>query len=348
MSSSSGRRDVAASRRRLQSSYRSRNIVVSRPPILIEFNSTMVKAGHAGQPKAHSILSMLPIPLDSDTNNDAAEYYRHYAPVITQVLSFCQDLAERKALVIVNGLYLKRAMVQALERLLYSNGCKAVTVLPAIELIPYSLPSLDSMLVIHFEQTTQTTTTTNNNGGSLVQAHLLAHAHGRPLEYTHQAVSTTMNTTTGNDENPTKHNWVSSVYSADSLVLAILQCIQACPRQVRTRVIHNLVFCGDVYPSTLPVQVAKLVQSTLMGQCEQEELENIPPSVTEYSNYTREPLSTELSSLASHVGIVQIPQIRPELYAWMGASAWAAYWHNKDPDNERFQWKQNNTLKVKD
>jgi len=48
---------------------------------------------------------------------------------------------------------------------------------------------------------------------------------------------------------------------------------------------------------------------------------------------------SSLRPLAEHVSVLHLPHVRPDRIPWLGASHWAAHWHQADPDASQFQWR---------
>ncbi len=317
-------------------------VTVSRPPILIEFSETLVKAGYVGQARAMHVATTRALSITTST---AADCYRCYSPVLQQVLAFLgQEISDRKAIVIFDSFFLKKTLHQALERILWDAGLQAVSFFPAMELAAFAMPA-PSMMIIYLSTSAISTNSFDCNCGGC-EAHCLAHASGQVLEYTYQAASCCL---CGGAAAATTKMDCLDIRSSHSLVMAIAKCLEACPIQVRQQVVSNLVFCGRVFPG-MNVQVARKLRAVLAG--EEDKLENRTSSIlatekkellslSEGVVYTRVPLSSQLRALSRSVGVIQIPNnIRPELYAWIGASTWAAYWHGREPEAERFRWKK--------
>ena len=133
-------------------------------------------------------------------------------------------------------------------------------------------------------------------------------------------------------------------HNPNSLTVAILKCLEACPRDLRYDVAYHVVVCGDgalVMPD-LGRRVVLRLEQILEGT--QAEL-TVPEVVTGGGNepstmMTAIPLPiASLKPLASRLRLLDCKPQRPDFLAWIGASLWAATWNRYDAEESRIQWK---------
>jgi len=304
---------------------------VARSPVLFEFTYHTARVGYVGEAKPKH---WIPLTVPPSQYATAATWYRYLSPLIQQLFTaLVQDPTERRLIVIFDtGLETLRLWQQALEQCAWDAGAPAVSVLPALETIPMAFPSLKDVLIVQI--TSQ-------------QAFCLAHAAGQSLPYTfqsvpagyHVAVKTKEYTSTVKSEwtDQMTYTWLNH-HNPESLMAAILKCLQACPRSIRKQVIHNLVFVGEacMYRPDLRLRVAKHLQSILKRTAKDDDSSTLKEQETPL---TRIPKAfNELEPLAGSIGVVETAPYRADLLAWAGASVWASHVHGLDPDSARFQW----------
>lgn len=294
----------------------------------------------------------------------AAELYRIYSPVLQQALSLLmsQDLSERKAVVVYDmGLHAPRAFREAVSTILLENAAlRAVSFQPALEMAAFSV-HLPSVLMVYFSHS--------------CEAHCVAFSSHQVLEYTYQAcgcVGRSDDRDGGRSKQKQRQQQfvkdkveaisrMLDVDSPNSVAVAVLKCLEACPRAARKEIVGNMLVAGDVaFMPNLGVRIARQVRACLRGGGggETPEEESLPAKegeggstpgesqqpafrdrVVAETTTTRVPVRTsELRSLAEFVGLVEPAQIRPDLLAWVGASVWSSYWHGIDPESSCFQW----------
>ena len=353
----SGLRGSPTASRRLRVVPRSRlfaspgGVQATRSPLLLHLTHHAIYAGTVGQATAKQVVFLSTHP---STTASPSEYYRCYAPLIPQALELLgHDVKERRVVVIHdNGLQLNPACQQALERILLQDiGVPAVAFHASLQCVPMAVPSAPALLLVHWGAT---------------HVDCMAFAAGHALEFTLQQVRwnyfTTSNST---QEIITCLDWYRAQgQQRDALVRALLLCLQACPREARKSIVNHLFFCGSVIqPQRLAVQVAKSLRQVLQDGWSTSKDEQPPGSAP--SSAPDSPSSdagpspspelpqhdpdqgpqlpialSELKPLASHVSVITMDRISPQLVPWFGASIWANHWHGVDPDADCFQWKR--------
>lgn len=320
---------AATQRRRITRRPPSAN--VSRPPVLLEFTQNVINAGYVGQARAKHIVP-LPADLSHLRKDAAAEIYRVYAPSVQKAFHLLgQDPKERKVLVLYDGgLDWPRAWQNAIARVLEDAGTKACAFHPTIKMVPFVFPTVETMLVVQIMST---------------EAHCIVHAEGRSLDYTYQVSSQPLakkgNMDTVSDCRKQQAAFLLPSGPSD-LVTAILKCLEACPVEKRKAAIHNMVFVGALYDPSFGTLVAKKVRDTLQERVE-EGTSTVPEEEPAESTASIEWISlpvnkVKLQPLCDHCSVIELNGIRHDVVAWLGASAWANFWHGKDPDAAQFQW----------
>eukprot|EP00536_Pseudo-nitzschia_multiseries_P014920 jgi/Psemu1/311538/fgenesh1_kg.789_\ len=129
-----------------------------------------------------------------------------------------------------------------------------------------------------------------------------------------------------------------------SLVVAILACLEKCPRDLRLNVVSNVVFCGDgvLLLPDLPRRVMRHVRDILQSKKENDNVAVAPESLTQ-TGYGSVPLDLEnLESLASSVALTSCAPYRADWICWVGASLWAAVWNKYNDEETPIPWMFNN------
>jgi len=389
--STSGRRLLLSSSRATTTTthHRGGGVSVSRPPVLLEISSSscsssssssnpiQIKAGYVGQAQPRHVVAAAlggPSGADEQGNNHGmatvADLYRTYSPVLHQALSLLmsQDLSERKVVVLFDtGLHIPDSLREALATILLENAnLMAVSFQSSLQMTAFAV-HLPSVLVVYISQSSS-------------EAHCMAFSSHRALQYTYQACGGAGADYSGKRQHDLggsgelvkyKIDAVNNMMDANSascVALAVVKCLELCPRECRKDIIGNLLFAGDVYTPDLGVRVARQVRAILRGGGDKDAVADDPANTTEEVGEdevrldrraddagsgaeltpsavtttvtTRVPVRiSELKSLAEHVGVIEASTIRPDMLAWMGASVWSSHWHSIDPDSECFRWR---------
>jgi hypothetical protein len=309
------------------------NARLTRPPVLIQIGNAQVRAGLVGQAHAKTFVSFEPTRVNTSScssDSSAVDFYSLYAPLLEQALALvAQDCAERRAIVVFDagGLYWSKHAENALSKIILEAGFLAVRFAASIEMVACAFPMLTTMLIVDCTET---------------EGHCLVYSGQQSLKFTYQACPYT---NTSDARGAAAVTDLASLQdhqlkSVPDLAVAVLKCLEACPRELRKEAIHNIVFSGRVYGHTVPIAVARCVRDILRGNVS--ENQTTQPIVGNYSAMElggRVPVQVStLKSLSESVSVVQLADfLRPDLLAWLGASLWATYWHENDPDFKRFQ-----------
>jgi hypothetical protein len=231
----------------------------------------------------------------------------------------------------------------------------------SMSLVPYALPMISTaMLLVNV---------------GMRDVSCMIHAAGHSLPFTFQTIPI-MNCGSSDYDWTTTTTATSSIVM-DEIILALLQCLQACPRAARKHAIHNVVFCGPgiVHQPELSLRVVQRLQQVLRRQQslttsssmlheeepptdaaeeEPQHDDDEPKSMIHRHGFGIVPVNLkELQPLAEHAGLadyVVFPQQqqqqqdeqrrrpRPDLLAWTGASLWAWHWHNRAENDAQFHW----------
>ncbi|CAB9530310.1 expressed unknown protein [Seminavis robusta] len=313
---------------------------VGRPPIVLEWGSTMIRVGYAEQFQPQHII---PLPRDpfqkleayqkekkTDTwmVEEESRWYDVVSPIIRQVFDrLMVDPTTRRVLVVSKPYPLKTWEMAVMESL-WNLGVPAVVFLNSLEVIPVA-QGWKRGLVVTFGQD---------------ESHFLAYVDGHPLPFTYQVVPTGYKHGVEDDSKITcewddkmEKAWLDT-NNPNSLVVALLKCLEACPLDSRKDVIANMLVCGDssaVVPD-LPRRLAVKLKAVL-GE---EEATSDPASTTEQDDFPLTmvlPAIKLLKPLAGHVGLLSCAPYRSDLISWVGGSIHATLWHRQE-DQSPVQW----------
>jgi hypothetical protein len=144
----------------------------------------------------------------------------------------------------------------------------SVSLQSSITLVPYALPMISTaMLLIHVGAG-------GDRGGSSGDISCMIHAAGHSLPFTFQTILGNSSSDWANTNTTRKSSSCStSTIIMNELILAVLKCLQACPRAARKEAIKNFVFCGQgvIHRPEFPLQVVRRVQQVLRLQSLMEE-----------------------------------------------------------------------------
>lgn len=362
-------------------------IPVTRPPILLELSERYIKVGQVGQATSNQLIVLPPRParpppatttcgaavvrLPSSAQVTAEEWYRYYAPLFQDALSFVQDvsLPNKRRIVVIHhgapspqgGLY--PAQQHALERiLLHALQSPAVAFVSAAPLAAFSVVGGGVVAPRHVLVVYRCPSR---------EWHCLVVSHGRTLDYTYRATGQRSSglplpdngggsggppDTLQQDEEQSAQDGLWDLTSPHSLARCVVTCLAACPRDIRKDVASSLLLAGDVWDGRrvarqlvrqirtllqqMPVPPSKATESRGSVAAVDDPAEDpalTPPTTISTAAspvvvlYTHTPLNPELRALASLVAVVQIPHVRPDALPWLGASVWASHWHAVQP-----------------
>ncbi|KAL3916578.1 MAG: hypothetical protein SGARI_007930, partial [Bacillariaceae sp.] len=126
-----------------------------------------------------------------------------------------------------------------------------------------------------------------------------------------------------------------------SLVVAVLMCLQACPRDLAAEVASNMVFCGDAVAllPDLPRQVTKKVEELLKGGSDDSAATADSIDATTGPVFGMVPIDMKrLRPLALQLTLRSCAPFRADLVSWIGASLFAASWNTYDEDETPIPW----------
>jgi hypothetical protein len=331
---------------------------MERSPIIIEWGAWMVKVGFAddGIPK-HFVLpdDDDDDDDDNDSNNNSKkkkkdDNYGWFGKVVPQtpeewyfiihpILIQCWDRLllshyTNRKVVILHPPIMPRAWEIAIAQSLWNLGVPAYVFVSILDTPPLALEWNRGMLV--------------HVGKSEVCC--LAHADGHSLKSTltiapcgyEAAVSDAskvvmMSSSSSSSSSSFWTNTMDQVWlnetNPNSLILAIVKCIEATPMVLRKDVADNIVFCGEtilIVPA-LPTKVCQRLydildpNSNTMMEDHASELTLHPVNWNTLRSLTFTPQSTG--------------PYRADMVSWIGAALWATVWHRHgDEDNSPIPW----------
>lgn len=322
-----------------------------RAPIILEIGSNIIRVGYADSFQPLHLISVPSTDSASGVQGNATEsqWYTILNPWIELVYDrlLCQP-ATRKVVVLHPQLVVPRTWKAALEKLLWNKGVPAMTFVSALELIPVA-HGWKRGLIVHIARD---------------EAVCVCHSDGYVLPFTYQSIPECGYQHLLDDVNTLQREWTSKMdlalldefHNPNSLVVALLKCLEACPRDIRYNVIHNMVFCGDgmmIFPD-LGRKVAQRLEQILEGTQLQFTTPNTDTdtdtaapagdvdTTTSTNNQTTcsIPVSVKsLQSLATRLRLLSCAPHRPDFLAWIGSSLWAASWNRYEDEESRIKWK---------
>jgi hypothetical protein len=348
-----------SSRFQTRASTRMSSFQVERAPIVLEIgvSSTVLRVGYADQFQPQHIL-----PVDDDDNDDKDEdastntntknnksesqWYAVLAPMIQHVYDrlLCNPTTRR--VVVVHPHYVPSAWQAALAHILWNKGVPAITFVSSLDILPVAQGWKRGLIVqVGKEETV-----------------CVCHADGHVLPFTYQSVpcgyQELLLLQDGNDNDNNRQNFLLlDEDNPNSLVVALLKCLETCPRDIRYSVISNLVFCGDglVVVPDLGRCVAKRLHQLLEGTAAPLELKSEVPETEQETEQDQDkskstPRTTDgltmvpidmaaLKPLADRLTVTSCAPYRPDLLSWVGSSLWAATWIKYDDEETKIQWK---------
>lgn len=322
----------------------SRNLQSVRAPIILEIGSAVIRVGYADscQPR-----HLIPVPVSDAAssahgNQTESQWYATLSPWIEVVYDrlLCNPNS-RKVVVLHSQFVVPIAWQAALEQLLWNKGVPEITFVSALEILPVA-QGWKRGLIVHVSRD---------------EAVCICHSDGHLLPFTFQSVPECGYQHLLEDPSKLQCEWTTKMdfnlldelHNPNSFVTALIKCLEACPRDIRYDIIHNLVFCGDgltVIPD-LGRRVTQRLEQILEGT--QPELESQPvdessttttTSTQEIVHMTAVPVAIKsVQSLASRLRMLSCAPYRPDMIAWAGSSLWAATWNRYENDESRIDWK---------
>jgi hypothetical protein len=331
---------------RVASSSRSFN--VERPPIIIEIGSSVVRVGFAEQFKPQHILPY--IPADStgrEVTRSESQWYAILSPLIDQTYDRLMVNPTTRRVVCVHSHYPEKAWEAALKQIFWNRGVPALSLVSSLEMIPVAQGWKRGIIV----------------QVGMGEAVCVAHVDGHILPFTYQSVPRGYNSVMSSSSSSGNTDEIQCTWNAsmdrlwvderdpNSLVVALIKCLEACPRDSRMYAVSNLVFSGEalMLVPDLPRRVAKRLKFLLEGGTEA--LLSDPTTTSDEASEEKEqkedderqltslPIQTaSLKSLADRLAVTSCSPYRPDLISWVGTSLWAAVWYKYDDDETRINW----------
>jgi hypothetical protein len=330
-----------------RSTTRSYNIEPA--PIVLEIQSTIVRVGYAEQFQPQHVIK-IDKPLfeggDDSTSvitRSESEWYVALSPIMEQIYDRLMCKPSTRRVVLLTKPYPPTAFQNSVKQHLWNRNVPSVVELDTLQTVPIA-QGWKRGLVVHL---------------SREETVCVCHCDGYIIPYTYQIIPTGYNfllegTDDGNITLPTSDENVSRVetkindrllnlHSPDSLVVAILMCLQECPRDLRAHVVSNIVFCGDgvtLLPD-LPRRVTKKVEQILESSTAavKEEAESAAGSSSSSVVFGMIPIDmASLRPLAARLRLVSCAPHRPDWISWVGGSLYAAAWHKYDEDETPIPW----------
>jgi hypothetical protein len=286
-----------------------------------------------------------------------SEWYVILAPLVEQVYDRLMCKPSTRRVVCLLKPYAPTAFQNALQQHLWNRGVPGLVHLDTLQVVPMA-QGWKRGLVVHV---------------SREEAICVCHADGYVIPYTYQMVPVgykALLEVPSSVEEETKESATSTTcrlpmpasseskmdetllnpHDPNSLVVAILMCLQECPRDLRAHVVSNIVFCGDgvaLFPD-LPRRVVKKVEQLLQDEKSTEEEEpQQQQSTTAVSTggvgggpvFAMVPLDTaSLRPLGPRLILSSTAPYRADWISWVGASLWAAAWNKYDEDETPIPW----------
>lgn len=295
---------------------------ISRSPLILEFGQNVIRVGYSGEPNPKRIIPLYKLP---DPLSDPPTWYRYLSALLQSVYdSLMQDPFERKV-VVLSYLYPSKAWKEAILRWFWEVNTPAVSFRSSIECTPMMFPSVQDFLLVSI---------------STNQANCMVHAKGQSLEYTYQSVPLVWNSSTFvletlSDE---MEDVLLSPSNPQSVVTAILKCVEACPLLLRKDVVGNILMSGELVAMkpNIPIQIVQKIQDLLEQTTDGS---TSTKTLRGDINLSQVPVSTtHLQCLSNSLGLLKTSPYRADLLSWAGASIWASYWHLRDADSASFEW----------
>ena len=340
---------------RLSSARSAFSVSTERPPVVIEWTSYLIRVGYAEKCKPLHI-----IPWRHDNNQTAPktemEWHQIVGPMFEQIWNLLMTPPSTRRVVLIGPPYMERTWEVVVLRGLWNLGVPAVVLVNSLETVPIAMGWSRGMVVQ--VGMTETWCMAHADGHALkntlqgryyvgVASHALSCAEGiktfivltllcyfRPVVqsgYNSAAkVDGTVHTSWTTDMD--KH-WLNE-RNPESILMAVVKCLEASSIEVRRDLISNIVFCGDaiVLVPDIGRRVIERLRSILQHQTEI--LEEEPTS-----DLTIVPGSfTSLAPLAIAAQAISTLPHQPDTISWIGASLWATIRHHHDDEDAHVSW----------
>ena len=323
------------------------NLPPSRPPVLLQITPTVVLAGTTADAAPKRIFPYHAVV--KNKNESVETLYRFWSTLLQQVYDSLGDVKDRRVIVLVADAtlepdYIRHTLKQVLLRvLLQVIGVPAASIQPTLLFLPYAFPMISTMIIVHVAP---------QNGACFV------HSQDKSLPFTFHSIPFLEEQQQGavTDDSTTRtisNTWTDAMqrqyldpYYPESLLVALLKTLESCPTAIRGQAVQNIIFTGQgiVQRPDIPLRMGKQLKQLLQDGKLPAVVSSSPPERGLHL-YPRVwgivPVDlTALTSLAPLVGLVDVAATlqtgRADLVPWTGASLWAAYSHQNNPD--AFAW----------
>jgi actin-related protein len=292
--------------------------------MILEIDSTVMRVGYAEQFQPQHIIAIEPI---QDANKSESQWYSILSPWVQQVYDRLMCNPTTRRVVILHKHYAPKAWLTALELILWNKGVPAVVCFSSLEMLPIAQGWKRGLIV----------------QVSREEAVCVCHSDGHILPFTYQSVPCGYQQILP-EETKISTEWTEPIdqlllneNNPNSLVVALLKCLEACPRDIRLYVISNIVFCGDgmVLLPDLGRRVAKRLKEILEGNQSPLELGEAQDDAL----LTMVPIDiATLRPLADRLAVTSCAPHRPDWISYVGSSLWAAIWNKYDDEETRIKW----------
>jgi len=308
---------------RLSSARSAFSVSTERPPVVIEWTSYLIRVGYAEKCKPLHI-----IPWRHDNNQTAPktemEWHQIVGPMFEQIWNLLMTPPSTRRVVLIGPPYMERTWEVVVLRGLWNLGVPAVVLVNSLETVPIAMGWSRGMVV----------------QVGMTETWCMAHADGHALKNTLQVVQSGYNSAAKVDG--TVHtSWTTDMdkhwlneRNPESILMAVVKCLEASSIEVRRDLISNIVFCGDaiVLVPDIGRRVIERLRSILQHQTEI--LEEEPTS-----DLTIVPGSfTSLAPLAIAAQAISTFPHQPDTISWIGASLWATIRHHHDDEDAHVSW----------
>ena len=319
-------RTAATARRanRFNTRANTRSFNIERQPIVLEISSTVIRVGYAEQFQPQHLI---PIEPHEDANKSESQWYAVLSPWIEQVYDRLMCNPTTRRVVILHKHFVPKAWLSAIQLILWNKGVPAIVCFSSLEMLP-TAQGWKRGLVVQV---------------SREEAFCICHSDGHVLEFTYQSVPCGYKDILP-DELKISDYWTDTMSqlllnenNPNSLVSAVLKCLEACPRDIRRYVISNLVFCGDgmVLLPDLGRRVGQRIKDILEGTQSPLEL----GAAQDDAQLAVVPTKiAALKPLVENLAVTSCAPHRPDWISWVGSSLWAAIWNKYDDDESRIKW----------
>jgi Actin len=351
---------------------------IDRRPLIVEFGTTIIRAGHADQFQPQHLIPLSKPLFDNSSaninnNKTESQWYVTLSPIIELIYDRLMVKPSSRYVVCVTQSYVvPTSFINALQQHLWNRHVPGMVLLNTLQVGPPSVFGIKRSLMVQIHR---------------YETVCGCHSDGYVLPFTYQSIpigyedmlracsdrSASSNATTAatatatsapstepqlkipssyNDDTTGDGGSSSSldkllvdINNPNSIIMAILLSLQECPRDVRSHVVSNIIFSGEgvtLLPD-VPRRVTKQLQHVLESGGDQPQQPTATTTTT--STISSLPLLgiipvdfKSLRPLASRVALLSCAPYRPDIVAWVGASLYATTWMKYDDDESPIPW----------